>query len=252
MDPIRERNATRLSPTCSRQPRRSPPRRTSTTISSPTLSGRPRCRPPAWCTRTAPSSCLSSAASPGLEPKAVADLDGDPAWSWWEWIRNYRVWEVGRKVFVEAQYYLRPEWRDDKTEPSSASRTRCSRGGRPGQFPRPSRVTSTARPDRLSRRAGDLLRLRHAEPARLRAHEGRRTARAISIASCSANASGRHGRRSISTCRRAPDRASSATGGCTSRGRLHEKGDDQQYATYPEPGVGPCRRRSAGPRSASR
>lgn len=52
----------------------------------------------------------------GLEPTAVADLDGDADWNWWDWMKNYRVWEVGRKVFVEAQYYLRPEWRDDKTE----------------------------------------------------------------------------------------------------------------------------------------
>lgn len=52
----------------------------------------------------------------GLEPTAVADLDGDADWSWWDWMKNYRVWEVNRKVFVEAQYYLRPEWRDDKTE----------------------------------------------------------------------------------------------------------------------------------------
>lgn len=52
----------------------------------------------------------------GLEPTAAADLDGDADWSWWDWMKNYRVWEVNRKVFVEAQYYLRPEWRDDKTE----------------------------------------------------------------------------------------------------------------------------------------
>jgi peptidoglycan hydrolase-like protein with peptidoglycan-binding domain len=52
----------------------------------------------------------------GLEPTAVADLEGDTGWSWWDGMKNYRVWEVGRKVFAEAQYYLRPEWRDDKTE----------------------------------------------------------------------------------------------------------------------------------------
>lgn len=52
----------------------------------------------------------------GLEPTAVADLDGDADWSWWDWMKNYRVSEVAKKVFVEAQYYLRPEWRDDKTE----------------------------------------------------------------------------------------------------------------------------------------
>jgi peptidoglycan hydrolase-like protein with peptidoglycan-binding domain len=53
----------------------------------------------------------------GLEPRATADLDGDSGWGWWEWMRNYRVWEVNRKVFVEPQYYIRPEWRDDKSEP---------------------------------------------------------------------------------------------------------------------------------------
>jgi hypothetical protein len=53
----------------------------------------------------------------GLEPKATADLDGDLDWRLWDWMKNYRVWEVNRKVFVEAQYYIRPEWRDDKTEP---------------------------------------------------------------------------------------------------------------------------------------
>ncbi|MFM7547287.1 MAG: neuraminidase-like domain-containing protein, partial [Cyanobacteriota bacterium] len=51
----------------------------------------------------------------GLEPKAVADLS-DQDWKQWEWMKNYRVWEVARKVFVDAQYYLKPEWRDDKTE----------------------------------------------------------------------------------------------------------------------------------------
>lgn len=53
----------------------------------------------------------------GLEPDATADLDGDPDWNCWQWMKNYRLWEVNRKVFVEAQYYIRPEWRDDKTEP---------------------------------------------------------------------------------------------------------------------------------------
>lgn len=55
--------------------------------------------------------CLS-----GLEPTAIADTDSDPDWKQWAWMRNYRVWEVNRKVFVEPQYYIRPEWRDDKTE----------------------------------------------------------------------------------------------------------------------------------------
>ncbi|MCZ8260624.1 MAG: neuraminidase-like domain-containing protein [Beijerinckiaceae bacterium] len=53
----------------------------------------------------------------GLEPTARADLDADPDWSWWSWMKNYRVWEVNLKVNFEAQYYIRPAWRDDKTEP---------------------------------------------------------------------------------------------------------------------------------------
>ncbi len=53
----------------------------------------------------------------GLEPTARADLDADPDWSWWAWMKNYRVWEVNLKVNFEAQYYIRPAWRDDKTEP---------------------------------------------------------------------------------------------------------------------------------------
>lgn len=53
----------------------------------------------------------------GLEPTATADLDGDEDWSQWDWMKNYRVAEVAKKVFVETQYYLKTEWRDDKTEP---------------------------------------------------------------------------------------------------------------------------------------
>ncbi|HEU5181573.1 MAG TPA: neuraminidase-like domain-containing protein [Candidatus Polarisedimenticolia bacterium] len=52
----------------------------------------------------------------GLEPTAVADLDGDSDWGCWESMKNFRVAEVAKKVFVEAEYYLRPPWRDDKTE----------------------------------------------------------------------------------------------------------------------------------------
>ena len=51
----------------------------------------------------------------GLEPKAVADLS-DQDWKQWEWMKSYRVREVAIKVFVDAQYYLKPQWRDDKTE----------------------------------------------------------------------------------------------------------------------------------------
>lgn len=52
----------------------------------------------------------------GLEPQAVADLDGDRDWGIWETMSDFRVWQVTRMVWAEAQYYIRPTWRDDKTE----------------------------------------------------------------------------------------------------------------------------------------
>ncbi|MEM9444384.1 MAG: neuraminidase-like domain-containing protein [Verrucomicrobiota bacterium] len=33
----------------------------------------------------------------------------------WEWMKNYRVWEANRKVFLYPQNWLEPEWRTDKS-----------------------------------------------------------------------------------------------------------------------------------------
>jgi hypothetical protein len=35
---------------------------------------------------------------------------------YWKWMKNYRVWEANRKVFLYPENYLRPELRDTKTE----------------------------------------------------------------------------------------------------------------------------------------
>ncbi len=35
--------------------------------------------------------------------------------AWWTWMRNYRVWEANRKVFLYPENYLRPELRPGKT-----------------------------------------------------------------------------------------------------------------------------------------
>jgi hypothetical protein len=35
--------------------------------------------------------------------------------TWWTWMRNYRLWEANRKVFLYPENYLRPELRDGKT-----------------------------------------------------------------------------------------------------------------------------------------
>ena len=34
---------------------------------------------------------------------------------WWTWMKNYRVWEANRKVFLYPENYIRPELRDTKT-----------------------------------------------------------------------------------------------------------------------------------------
>lgn len=51
----------------------------------------------------------------GLEPKAAADLDNDKQWNQWKWMKNYRVWEANRKVFLYPENWIEPELRDDKS-----------------------------------------------------------------------------------------------------------------------------------------
>lgn len=43
-----------------------------------------------------------------------AAVDSDTARTW-EWMRNYRVWEANRKVFLYPESYIEPDLRDDKT-----------------------------------------------------------------------------------------------------------------------------------------
>lgn len=45
----------------------------------------------------------------GVSP-AVIDADR------WEWMKNYRVWEANRKVFLYPENWLNPEWRFDRSE----------------------------------------------------------------------------------------------------------------------------------------
>lgn len=51
----------------------------------------------------------------GLEPKAAADLEHDTKWSQWVWMKNYRVWEANRKVFLYPENWIEAELRDDKS-----------------------------------------------------------------------------------------------------------------------------------------
>ncbi len=51
----------------------------------------------------------------GFEPRAAAD-SADPGWQQWVWMRNYRVWEANRKVWVYPESWIEPELLDDKSE----------------------------------------------------------------------------------------------------------------------------------------
>ncbi|OPX85500.1 MAG: hypothetical protein A4E53_03494 [Pelotomaculum sp. PtaB.Bin104] len=51
----------------------------------------------------------------GLEPKAAADIVNDHGWEQWKWMKNYRVWEANRKVFLYPENWIEAELRDDKS-----------------------------------------------------------------------------------------------------------------------------------------
>ena len=46
----------------------------------------------------------------------------------WQWLRNYRVWEANRKVFLYPENYIRPELRDTKTAGFKALEENLSQG----------------------------------------------------------------------------------------------------------------------------
>ena len=56
----------------------------------------------------------------GLERTAVAkssktESGREVEWGQWEWMKNYRVWEANRKVFVYPENWIEPELRDEKS-----------------------------------------------------------------------------------------------------------------------------------------
>jgi Tc toxin complex TcA C-terminal TcB-binding domain/ABC toxin N-terminal region/Neuraminidase-like domain/PA14 domain/Salmonella virulence plasmid 28.1kDa A protein len=52
---------------------------------------------------------ISSQIETGVSPDAI-DKER------WEWMKNYRVWEANRKVFLYPENWLEPEWRNDRSE----------------------------------------------------------------------------------------------------------------------------------------
>lgn len=51
----------------------------------------------------------------GLEPDAIANTKNDNGWKEWKWMKNYRVWEANRKVFLYPENWIEPQLRTDKS-----------------------------------------------------------------------------------------------------------------------------------------
>ena len=49
------------------------------------------------------------------EAGKLTESKRDELKTWWKWMKNYRVWEANRKVFLYPENYIRPELRDTKT-----------------------------------------------------------------------------------------------------------------------------------------
>jgi peptidoglycan hydrolase-like protein with peptidoglycan-binding domain len=50
-----------------------------------------------------------------LEPEVLASIERDDHWHEWQWMKNYRVWEANRKIFMYPENWIEPELRDDKS-----------------------------------------------------------------------------------------------------------------------------------------
>jgi hypothetical protein len=50
-----------------------------------------------------------------LESDVAADESKDIGWRQWPWMKQYRVWEANRKIFLYPENWVEPELRDDKS-----------------------------------------------------------------------------------------------------------------------------------------
>ncbi|THB75021.1 MAG: hypothetical protein D3926_21085 [Desulfobacteraceae bacterium] len=53
-----------------------------------------------------------------LEPRiqvSLPDADIENSWDQWKWMKNYRIWEANRKVFLYPENWIEPELRHDKS-----------------------------------------------------------------------------------------------------------------------------------------
>ena len=61
--------------------------------------------------------CLLGLEQPRVEVSRAAQQDSvsENSWKQWAWMKNYRVWEANRKVFLYPENWIEPELRDDKS-----------------------------------------------------------------------------------------------------------------------------------------
>ena len=61
--------------------------------------------------------CLLGLEQPRVEVSRAEQLDqvSENSWRQWKWMKNYRVWEANRKVFLYPENWIEPELRDDKS-----------------------------------------------------------------------------------------------------------------------------------------
>lgn len=50
-----------------------------------------------------------------LEPSVLANAQSDTHWREWKWMKNYRVWEANRKIFLYPENWIEPDLRDGKS-----------------------------------------------------------------------------------------------------------------------------------------
>jgi hypothetical protein len=61
--------------------------------------------------------CLLGLEQPRVEVSRAEqqDVDSENSWRQWKWMKNYRIWEANRKVFLYPENWIEPELRDDKS-----------------------------------------------------------------------------------------------------------------------------------------
>ncbi|MFX1311778.1 MAG: neuraminidase-like domain-containing protein [Promethearchaeota archaeon] len=50
-----------------------------------------------------------------ISKEEMEDIVSLNSWKQWEWMKNYRIWEANRKVFLYPENWIEPELRDDKS-----------------------------------------------------------------------------------------------------------------------------------------